>query len=316
MRPLPPFLRKVRYRVLRAAIRFIRLLPYSLALNVFRFLGMIAYLVDPFHRKIAGIQMRAALGLHNPWRIVLKVFMNQGDILIDMIKYAYMSTEEIKAKIIVEGKEHLDEALARGKGLLLFTGHIGNWETLSHFSRILNVEFCIMAEVREDPLLESIVDDIRSRSGATILPPKGKALMLIKELRKGRTIGMVVDSRGELKDGLFCTIFGLPAPTNPAPAFIAIKGDALVLPVYIVKLHGTYHIRILKAVDAADYGEGPGAIQALSDFMQSTLASAVWQYPDQWFWLYSRWVTRSSMRSIMRKKLNFREYVLQQSTRK
>ena len=108
MRPLPPFLRKVRYRVLRAAIRFIRLLPYSLALNVFRFLGMIAYLVDPFHRKIAGIQMRAALGLHNPWRIVLKVFMNQGDILIDTIKYSYMSTEEIRSKIIVEGKEHLD----------------------------------------------------------------------------------------------------------------------------------------------------------------------------------------------------------------
>jgi KDO2-lipid IV(A) lauroyltransferase len=316
MRPLPAFLRKVRYRGLRALIRLIRLLPYPLVLNVSRFLGMIAFLADPFHRKVADIQMSAALGLHNPWRLVLKVFMNQGDILIDTIKYAYMSTKEIRSKIIVEGKEHLDEALARGKGLLLFTGHIGNWETLSHFSRILNVEFCIMADVREDPLLESIVDDIRSRSGATILPPTGKALMLIKELRKGRTIGMVVDSRGELKDGLFCPIFGMPAPTNPAPAFIAVKGKALVLPVYIVKLHGIYHIRILKAVDAADYGEGSGAIQALSDFMQSILASAVEQYPDQWFWLYSRWVTRSVMRSIMKKKLDFKEYVLQQSARK
>ncbi len=316
MRPLPHFLRKVRYRVLRAVIWLIRLLPYQLLLRFSRFLGMIAFLVDPFHRKVAAIQMRAALGLRNPWRIVLKVFMHQGDILIDTIKYAYMSTEEIRSKIIVEGKKHLDEALARGKGLLLFTGHIGNWETLSHFSRILGVEFCIMADVRKDPLLESIVDDIRSRSGATILPPTGKALMLIKELRKGRTIGMVVDSRGELKDGLFCPIFGMPAPTNPAPAFIAVKGNALVLPVYIVKLNGIYHIRILKAVDAADYVEGPGAIQALSDFMQSTLASAVERYPDQWFWLYSRWVRRPDMRSIMRKKLDFKEYVLQQSTRK
>ncbi len=316
MRPLPPFLRKVRYRILRAAIKFIRLLPYPLVLNFFRFLGMIAFLVDPFHRKVAAIQMRAALGLRNPWRIVLKMFMHQGDILIDTIKYAYMSTEEIRAKIIVEGKEHLDEALARGKGLLLFTGHIGNWETLSHFSRILNVEFCIMADMREDPLIESIVDDLRTRSGATILPPAGKALMLIRELRKGRTIGMVVDSRGELKDRLFCPIFGLPAPTNPAPAFIAIKGNALVLPVVIMKLHGTYHIRILKAIDAADYGEGPGAIQAVSDFMQSTLASMVERYPEQWFWLYSRWVRRPDMRSIMRKKLDFKEYVLQQSARK
>jgi KDO2-lipid IV(A) lauroyltransferase len=316
MRPLPPFLLEIRYQFLRSAIRLIRHLPYRFILYLFRFLAMIAWLVDPFHRKIAYIQMSSALSLRKPWRLVLKVFMNQADILIDTIKYAYMNIEEIRAKIVVEGKEHLGEALARGRGLLLFTGHIGNWETLSHFSRILGVEFCIMADVRNDPRLDSIIDDIRSRSGATILPPKGKALMLIKELRKGRTIGMVVDSRGDLKDGLFCPIFGMPAPTNPAPAFIAIKGNALVLPVYIVKLHGTYHIRILKAVDAADFGEGSGAIQALSDFMQSTLASVVEQYPDQWFWLYSRWVTRSAMRSIMRRKLDFKGYVLQQSTRK
>ena len=309
MRSLSPFLLEIRYWIIRAVIRLIRFLPYPLLLSFSRFLSMIAYLADPFHRKVAGIQMSSALGLRNPWRLVLKVFMNQGDILVDTIKYAYMSTEEIRAKIIVEGREHLDEALASKRGLLMFTGHIGNWETLSHFSRLLNVEFCIMADVRNDPRLDSIIDEIRSRSGATILPPKGKALMLIKELRKGRTIGMVVDKRGNLKDRFFCPIFGIPAPTNPAPAFIAIKGNALVLPVYIVKLHGIYHIRILKTVDSASFGEGVGAIQALSDFMQTTLASVVEQYPDQWFWLYSRWVRRSDMRRIIRDGLDFREFV-------
>jgi KDO2-lipid IV(A) lauroyltransferase len=300
----------------RAMIRLIRTMPYHLAITLGRSIMLLIWTFMPLRRRIVRIQMSSALSLRNPWRLVLKVFMNQGDILIDTIKYAYMSTEEIRAKIRVEGKEHLDQALASNKGLLMFTGHIGNWEILSHFSRLLDVEFCIMADIRKDARLESIVDEIRSRSGATILPPKGKALMLIKELRKGRSIGMVVDQRGKRKDGLFCTIFGLPAITNPAPAFIAIKGGALVLPVYIVKLHGTYHIRILKVVDAADFGEGSGAIQALSDFMQSTLASVVEQYPDQWFWLYSRWVTRSAMRSIMRRKLDFKGYVLQQSTRK
>jgi KDO2-lipid IV(A) lauroyltransferase len=134
--------------------------------------------------------------------------------------------------------------------------------------------------------------------------------MLIKELRKGRTIGMVIDQRGKRKDGLLCTIFGLPAITNPAPAFIAIKGNAIVLPVYIVKQYGRYRICIMKAVDAADFGEGPDAIQSLSDFMQSALASVVEQYPDQWFWLHSRWVRRENFRKTIRTIKDFREFVL------
>lgn len=192
----------------------------------------------------------------------------------------------------------------------MITGHIGNWEILSHLPRLLPVRFCVMADVRKDPRLESIIDGIRSRSGATILPPKGKALMLIRELRKGNTIGMIVDQRGRRRDGLFCDVFGLPAPTNPAPAFIALKGDALVLPVYALKEGRGFRIRFERAADARSFGKGEIAIQALSDFMQSWVSSVVRSHPDQWFWLHSRWVKRSTMRKILKHGLDFRTVVL------
>ena len=119
----------------------------------------------------------------------------------------------------MEGKEHLDEALASGRGLMIFTGHIGNWEILSHIPRILGTRFCVMADKRNDPLLESIVDEIRSRSGATILPPTGKARMLIRELKKGRTIGMVVDKRGSPRAASTARSSAcLPSPTPRRPS--------------------------------------------------------------------------------------------------
>jgi Kdo2-lipid IVA lauroyltransferase/acyltransferase len=282
----------------KGMIRLIRLMPYHAALTLGRSIMVIVWALMPLRRKIVRIQMEAALGLNNPWRLALKVFMNQGDILIDAIKYSYMSTDEIRKRITVEGKENLDAALASKRGLMMFTGHISNWEVLSHTSRLLNVEFCIMADVRKDPRLEAVIDGVRARAGATILPPKGKALMLIKELKKGKTIGFVVDQRGRPKDGLLCSIFGLPAPTNPAPAFIAIKGDALVQPVYIVKQKGRYRICIMKAVDSRDFAEGDEAIQKLSDFMQSFVASVAQQYPDQWFWLHSRWIRRKNLVNV------------------
>ena len=208
-------------------IRLILAMPYHAAITLGRSIMLLVWLFMPLRRKIVKIQMSTALGLDNPWRLVMKVFMNQGDILVDTIKYAYMSDDEIRTKVVVEGKENLDEALSSGRGLMMFTGHIGNWEVLSHLSRLLNIEFCVMADIRKDERLESIIDNLRARSGATILPPKGKALMLIKELKKGRTIGMIIDQRGRRRDGILCNFFGLPALTNPAPAFIAMKGGAL-----------------------------------------------------------------------------------------
>jgi Kdo2-lipid IVA lauroyltransferase/acyltransferase len=297
----------------RAMIRLVLTMPYHAAITLGRSIMFLVWLFMPLRRKIVKIQMSTALGLDNPWRLGLKVFMNQGEIMVDAIKYAYMSDEEIKARIIVEGKEYLDEARQSGRGLMMFTGHIGNWEVLSHISRLLNIEFCHMAEIRKDARLESIINEVRTRSGITILPPKGKALMLIKELKKGRIISIIIDQRGRLRNGILCNFFGLPALTNPAPAFIAIKGGALVQGVYIVKLHGTYHIRIDKAVDTADFGVGHDAIQGLSDYMQTWVEAVVERYPDQWFWLHSRWVKRMHFAKTIKTDNDFREFTKAQA---
>jgi len=310
MKPIIPILQEIPYQALRAVIRLIRCLPYNLVVNLFRFIGIIMWLIDPFHRKVATVQIRTALGIENPWRLVLKVFMNQTEIIVDTIRYAFMSDEEIRSRIVVEGKEHVDEALASGRGLMMFTGHIGNWEILGHMKKVVGTEFYAMADIRKNPKLEAIVNGIRDRCGATVLPPTGTFHMLINELKKCKTIvGMIIDMRGDQKDDLFCDIFGMPAPSKSAPASIALIGNALVMPVYTIKQKGTYHWYFAKAVDTAQYGDGDEAIQKLSDFMQSWVASVVREHPEHWFWLYSRWLKRSDMRRIIKKKLDFKEYV-------
>ncbi len=303
----------IQYYGTLAMIRLILALPYRAAIALGRAIMLIVWLFMPLRRRIVKVQMEAALGLVDPGRLAMKVFMNQGDILVDTIKYAYMSDGEIRSRVVVEGKEHLDEALSTGRGIMLFTGHIGNWEVLSHISRLLGIEFCVMADIRKDPRLESVIDNLRARSGATILPPKGKALMLIRELKKGHTIGMIIDQRGRRRDGILCDIFGIPALTNPAPAFIAIKGNALVLPAYIVKINGVYHIRLERALDSKDYASEKDAVQKLSEAMQSWVSSVVERYPDQWFWVHSRWMKRRHFARTIKTARDFRSFALKQA---
>jgi KDO2-lipid IV(A) lauroyltransferase len=193
---------------------------------------------------------------------------------------------------------------------MMITGHISNWEILGHMKKVMGTEFCIMADMRGDPKLEAIVNDIRVRCGATILPPTGTFNLLVDELKKGNTIGMVIDMRGDQKDNLFCDVFGMPAPSKSAPATIALKANAMVMPVFITKEKGIFHWHFAKAVDSAKFGHGDEAKQKLSDFMQSWVAFVVKEHPEDWFWLYSRWLKRSDMRKVIRKKLDFKEYVL------
>jgi KDO2-lipid IV(A) lauroyltransferase len=294
-----------------AAIWLIRFLPYPLVVAFFRFFGILVFLVDAFHRKVATIQIRAALGIANPWRIVMKVFMNLGVNMVDTIRYVYMSDEEVKARVVVEGKEHLEEALASGRGLMLYSGHIGNWEILFNAARVLDFQFCIMVNIRKTQILEKIIGDIRSYGGVTLLPPTGMLDKLINTLKEGKVVGIIIDGRGEHKRDLYCDVFGMPAPTKSAPAYIALQGNALVMPVHIMKVKGTYHWYFGKAVDTAQFGEGDEAIRKLSDIMQSWVASVIREHPDQWFWIYSRWLKRSEMRRVIKKKLNFKEYVFQ-----
>lgn len=306
-------LRKIQYPLIRMGIFLIRKMPYRMAIATSRFLGALGWALDPLHRKIAKVQMHYALGDAYHPLLTLKVFMNHGDILVDTIHYAYMDKQEITDKIIIEGRENLEAALALNKGVMMITGHIGNWEILAHTSRLLDIEFCVMADVRNDPGLEAIINDIRARSGATILPPKGKALMLIKELKKGRIIGFVIDQRGKRGNKLLCDFFGLPAPTNPAPAFIALKGDAVIVPVYTIKHGDGYTIYFEKPVEARSFGEGDDAIQKISDYIQLWVEKVVKNNPDQWFWLHSRWTRRSDMRRIIRSGENFKDYLLSQA---
>jgi len=311
MKSIVSLIKEVMYLAFLALIWLIRFLPYPLLVIFFRFLGIVYFLVDVFHRKVATIQIRAALGIANPWWLVLKVFMNQAVNLVDTIRYVYMSDEEVRARVVVEGKEHLDEALASGRGLMLYSGHISNWEILFNASRVLGFKFCIMVDIRNDPKIEKIISDIRSRYGVTILPPKGMLKTLINTLKEGKVVGIIIDGRGEHKRDLYCDVLGMPAPTKSAPAYIALQGNALVMPVHIMKVKGTYHWYFGKALDAAQFGEGDEAIQKLSDIMQSWVASIVREHPDQWFWIYCRWLKRSEMRRVIKKKLNLKEYVFQ-----
>jgi KDO2-lipid IV(A) lauroyltransferase len=313
------------YRLLLGFILFIRFMPYPLAIVLARSVCILGWMADSLHRKIANIQLAQALGREKTMLLSLKVFMSQGDILVDAIKYSYMGDNELKKRVRIEGREHFEAAMASSRGVMMITGHM-NWEILGYIPRILGIEFCIMGDIMKIPGIQAIIEDLRSRCGITLLPPKGGMVSLLTgELKDGRTIGIIIDQRGKEQHKVFCDFFGLPAPTNPAPALIALKGDALILPVSAVREGYTYTFSFEKPIDSRLFGNDyreigkigdcwkSQAIVSLSTSMQTWLETVVRKCPQQWFWIHCRWIRRSDMKHILRCKGNFAQHAVSQA---
>jgi Kdo2-lipid IVA lauroyltransferase/acyltransferase len=175
-------------------------------------------------------------------------------------------------------------------------------------------------------VVQAIADEIRSRYRIALLPPKGGMVKnYISQLRTGRIVGIIIDQRGKREDRVFCDVLGLPAPTNPAPAFIALQGDAVILPLYGFKEGNRFIFRFSKPIDSRDFGDDYRQIDSISDCWKSSavrdlscalhawISSTVREKPDQWFWLHCRWARRADMKKLIRQGGDFREFVLSQA---
>lgn len=307
---------------LGALIRFICIIPYRSAVAIGRFFGWLASLLLPAHMKVSVMQVRATLGIDDAEGFMRKVFMNQGELYVDAIRTAYMTDDELKAYVDFQGRQYFEQARASGRNIMIISPHM-NWEVLGNTPRIIDEEISVMADYIKSPVVQAIADEIRSRYRIAVLPPKGGMVKkCIDQLKSGHIVGMIIDQRGKDKDRLFCDVLGLPAPTNPSPAYIALKGDAIILPLYGFKEGDRFVFRFSEPIDSRDFGDDyveigsiadcwkSGAVRNLSTAMHDWVSSTVREKPDQWFWLHCRWASRASMKRIIRQGGDFRELVL------
>lgn len=320
---------EILYKTMQAGIFIVRLVPYRWMLAIARSVAGLVWYTDKFHRNIAETQMQAALGdLYRPG-MSKEVFKFNGDIGVDTIHYAYMSPAEVRKRIAVNGRDHLEAARKiseeQGRGLLVFTSHISNWELITHLGKLSGVTARVMADQRNQKTAERVITETRSRAGAEPLPPKGGMLkQLIGELKEGRSLLILVDGRGSRGNRLVCDLFGLPAQTNPAPAYIALHGDALLLPTWLAKDGDRYSLNFGPHIDSRDSVAGDHLaahyrdadinppVARLSQRIQDFVSATVPQHPEQWFWLNSRYTRRSNLRRLFRAGGDFRTFLANQ----
>jgi Kdo2-lipid IVA lauroyltransferase/acyltransferase len=191
-------------------------------------------------------------------------------------------------RIETRGLEHLDEALAAGRRLVLFSGHLGNWEIAALAGGQYGLDIAQIYRAANNPLFDRLIGRLRGDQGELI--PKGAVASrrAAAALRRGGHLSLLVDQK--LNDGIAVPFFGRDAMTAPALALFALHFDCDVLPVRIERTGGVhFRLTVYPKLALPRSGDRDADVLALMTAVNQTLEGWIRERPEQWFWLHRRW---------------------------
>jgi KDO2-lipid IV(A) lauroyltransferase len=252
--------------------------------------GVLAWSVYVLHGRLRRVGLRnlelAFPGLSAGERkaILRGVYRSLGRQLVEFCRMTRYTAQNTRGWISTEGLDNYLAAKARGKGVLIVTGHLGAWELSSFYHSLMGYPMSMIARPLDNRRLDAFVNGIRCLHGNRVLPKDDFARGLLTAMRKGETVGILMDTNMTPPQGVFVNFFGAQACTASGVARVALKTGAAVLPGFMLRF-GPQLAFERSTDDEAD-------IVAATQQCTSAIESWIRRYPDQWLWIHRRWKTR------------------------
>ena len=188
----------------------------------------------------------------------------------------------------------LEQALARRKGVVFVSAHVGNWELLARRVSLAGFPCQTIARETTDPRLTALVERFRSASGLKSIwrGQDGAAKQMLRALKAGEILGLLIDQDTKVQS-VFVPFFGRLASTPRAAADLALRtGAPIVLGFCQRGAAGTYRVT-MREVAAPEGGDREGAAVALTGTLTAGIEAAIRAAPEQWVWMHRRWKTQA-----------------------
>jgi KDO2-lipid IV(A) lauroyltransferase len=204
--------------------------------------------------------------------------------------------------ILIHGSEHLEKALAHGKGVLALSAHLGNFTLIGLKMAAAGYPFHMLVKDPRYPAVAEAFHMLQKGQGGNFIyvEPWEKALrQILSRLRKNEIVCILADEK-KSKTGVLVDFFGHPAPTAPGPAVLALRTGAPLVPIFIVRRDdGLQHIYIEPQLELCLNGDRSLYIPAVVSAYTKVIEYYIRMYPDQWFWINNRWKKKIRDRALL-----------------
>jgi KDO2-lipid IV(A) lauroyltransferase len=273
------------YLAVRVMLGLVRIYPPSAEL--------FANLIDtavPRYRRVARENLRLA-GYENPEPIVDGVFLSIARLIASFAQFPNITRKNVHKWIHYDGLENFTNAHAKGRGVLVATAHLGNWELSAFTHALMTAPMTIVVRPLDNPRLDAFVEHRRALTGNPIITKKDAARGIFRALKAGDAVGILIDQNSTLEEGVFIDFFGRKACANAAFVKFAHRTGAAVVPGFALwsDAERKYVLHFYPEIPMT------GDVQADTQRVHSAIEAVIREHPDQWLWIHRRWKTQPTV---------------------
>ena len=281
------------FRLLDGVVFF---LPRKLCLLMGAALGTLFFYADKKHRRLALSNLDRAFGpgLSQDLRrrIARDSFKHFGQIIADNLKWRHVGEARRGKLLAVEGEENIRRALEQGKGVLLFSAHLGNWEIASSVISKIG-PLSVVARPLDNRLLDKELVRFRNSLGARIISKFQAARPIIRSLRQNEIVAILIDQNVLRSQAVFVDFFGIPAATTPSLASLHLRAGSPILPVFShLTSSFSYRVKIGEPLQFDLTGDSNQDVLKITQSSTKMIEAEIRDHIGEWLWFHNRWKTR------------------------
>lgn len=257
------------------------------------FLAHLHYLISKRDRQAVTNNLKVIMAAQDEEEVrtsSLEVFKNFGRYLVDFFRSEEITQNYIKKHIRIQGSNHVDEALKKGKGLIVVSAHMTNWELSATVTAMSGYPLSIVAMVHKDKRTNDLFNAERIRAGIKIIPLDKAARESVHDLSKNRMVALVGD-RELGQGGIVVDLFGRKSIVPRGPAFLSLLTGAPIIPGFIVREKGdNFCFTYEPYIEPIDTGNKTTDIFSLTSKYIAVIERYVKKYPQQWLVFRKFWI--------------------------
>ncbi|MGE5730793.1 MAG: lysophospholipid acyltransferase family protein [Gemmatimonas sp.] len=289
----PTFAHRAEYAALRGAVAAMERLSFRRAGALGERIGRLGYWPLGIRRAVVERQLTAALperSREDIERITRATYANLGRTSVETaILPAYSASEIVNLFEDVQGWNIVEERLARGRGLIVVTGHLGNWELGGAYLAARGSPIDAVARHMANPLFDRYLTSTRQRIGMSVVHDDEAVRRVPRSLRSGRAVAFLVDQGAVGLASTWVPFFGRYAKTPRGPAVFALRLDApIVFGAAVRRPSGRYQLTF-EPVDVSPTGDREADVDRIVADYTLTLERWIRRTPEQYLWHHRRW---------------------------